>query len=293
LSKKAAVETLKVIIISLAIFLVLFYFTVGIGKLIIGGGGRTGEGDKLACLLSVKAVSSSRGSPLDAFNLQCNTNFYGDIVAKGNTEQDKRDSVNRVIAELMYDCWYEFGKGDFDVFMGKMFSEPIHCFICSKFRLGEAKGLVVKEEDFLKFINGEDKIGTKIKYSEFLDGAFLWTDNKETPSIFIKQIELDSNWLDAAVDWYNNIGESVPARDTIKDEFTKYLKITPLDDKTLGKGQDYAVVYYQPSDKYWEQWWVTKAIKKVRTGDIPTPPASIMVAKYDGIKDLNCGALQG
>jgi len=299
MNKRAAVETLKVVIIALAVFLVLFFFTVGFAKFFVVGGGRTSEGDKLACLASVKAVSSARGSSIDVFNLQCDTNFYGDIKSKSRTQEDKGEDAKLVVAEMMYDCWYQFGQGKYDVFAGKMLETPSHCFICSKFKLADPE-VVIKEEDFIEFLKNEEKIGTKTKYYDFLKDGLIWERNKEDKSkikqdVFVNNIKFDKGFITTLKLLLVSIWEGITdrdkgpkTRDELIDDFMPAFEVTGKD--SLVKDTDYAIVFHQVSDFYWGQFWVINIVGK---NDIP--PASIMITEYSnlGYDGIGCGVLQG
>ena len=72
----------------------------------------------------------------------------------------------------------------------------------------------------------------------------------------------------------------------------------------------YAVVYFQVSDEYWKQLWVTKSAAYLASGAVDlvdkavfgdtlklyqgkVPPARILITPYKGVVNLNCEELQG
>jgi len=308
MNKKAQMDTFKILIISLVIFVLLFYLTNTVMKFFVTGGAED------ACLLSVMATSKTRGTLTDALSLECHTNFYGDIKPDGLRENDKKEYMMREVAELMYSCWKQFGKGDFDAFPGKVTAKEAHCFICSKFNLNSKTGLTIEKKEFIQFLHDKDKSGSKIGYYNFLQDGFLWEEvqiegqnpsRKEDPIIFVKKMTF--NKLKETGFWGGFFARSQAFFTLNFDLLMDYLftKTEPEELTELEYNQGpYAVVYFQISDEYWQQMWATKkALDK--TSDVTekifdttiyeerVPPSRILITRYETVKDLDCGMLQG
>jgi len=211
-SKKAQMKELKTIILLLVVFVVLFFLAKGIVEVIVRGGSTK------ACELSVQAAHYSRGGPPVA--LQCETNFlYEDYKPKGKDNIKKKEQAMKTLMQLMYDCWDEFGQGQFNAFEGRLTEKSNHCFVCSKFGIKQGSGVTSSvdftEAEFRAALKKEDVPVQKIKYYDFLEEGLLIhpsvaqttiktnTNTLDDPNIqktiFLKKLSLDKNQDDGKI----------------------------------------------------------------------------------------------
>jgi len=140
-------STLGRLILILVIALILIVF---IGKVTLFGKERS---DVEICRLSVLAASKSKivGKPL-VESIQCETRDI-EINEKGiyknnkkietfrnlGVSEGKSDAENKIknlIANELYNCWYQFGEGKFNVF-DDWNGQTIKCFLCSDINFKE------------------------------------------------------------------------------------------------------------------------------------------------------------
>ncbi|MDP2750190.1 MAG: hypothetical protein Q8O89_05135 [Nanoarchaeota archaeon] len=97
--------------------------------------------DTEACRLSALAKANARVTKAfeSVLNLNCETDnikVYPDKITKNSKDfvvlVDKRkdDQIKRVFADELYDCWYQLGAGNFDLF-GNYQGGDLHCVICA------------------------------------------------------------------------------------------------------------------------------------------------------------------
>jgi len=306
MKKKALEWDLKTIILVLIIFIVMFYLTRNIATYF------TDSGSSQTCLLSVIATSKTRGSPTDALGLECETQFVGDLKVRGTTTEQKKDYVMKQIADLNYECWMQFGEGKYDVFSGQQTQKTAHCFICSKFNMA---GNSITSSEYIEFLK-ENNLGSKKSYYTFLyNGMIKEMENKGTeeepelvpksdkPSIFIKSMSFAK--LESSKFWgiFFSAATSLATLnfDALMDYLYTNTEHTTFDE--LKQNEDYAIIYFQISDEYWKQTWLTKgglhlidkSLEQISFDyyEKRTPPARIMISNYSGIINLGCDMLQG
>jgi len=303
MKKKAFTWDIKTIILILIIFIVLFYLTKGIAEYLVE------SGSSQTCLLSVIATANTRGSPTDTLGLECYTNFVGDMKAKGSKTKDKKDYIQRWLADLAYECWMQFGEGKYDVFEGNFFSKPAHCFICSKFNIdartsNQLKGEhIIKQEDFIEFIK-ENNLPSGRSYYDFLYGGMIIQSGKQ--KIFIGNMDLNPDLIKKAKETFMSLFEdkkSEVSEEEMKEEFDESFEINEFDELKMlsGEGKSgYAVMYYQVSRTYFMQHWINPLsqflygkITGTSTQDKTVPPAYVFVVPYDQVTELQCDMLQG
>ncbi len=290
---------LQTIIIVLVVFIILFLLTNSIAEMFIHSGRAT------ACLLSVKATASTRGTPTEALDLECFTNFVGKLKAKGSSKAEKKDYIMRWIADLMYEAWYQFGEGHYDVFSGSMAEKPAHCFISAKFKM--APDLAVTETEFLDFLKENHIKSKQSTYFAFLDRGLIWDlDEQKTrrdmPVIIVKHMNfkyVGEDWADWAE--YYLVRGTAKLTDLdiygLYDIFMESFEIQQPDPAKLYQNEDYAIVFFQVSDYYWNQHWIKKLIdagaEALKVYEKSVPPARVFIAKYSEVADLGCDVLQG
>ena len=94
--------------------------------------------------------------------LRCSTD-YKFIKSKKDLE-----NVKKLIANDMYDCWDQFGKGEIDFLFHRDFSGETYCFLCSKI-VGTDPALKDMEITGLgDYLLKEKPLGSGMTYAEFL-----------------------------------------------------------------------------------------------------------------------------
>jgi hypothetical protein len=300
--RKSQFWDIKTIIILLVVFLVLFFLTKGIAQHYID------SGSSKICLLSVIAKSNTRGSPTDTISLECYTDFFGEIEPEGRTQKERDGYTMRQISSLLYECWMQFGEGEYDVFEGDMSDKAGHCFICSKFSVA---GDIAQQQllDTLK----KENIGKSGKtYYHFLYDGLFWAEDRQnsvSPILFVDELSLERLDSGSAIDgFFRSLKQGLEQGKEYSYEQVSDILLSAAEPESFDKihgQQPYSVVYLQISNEYWKQLWITRMtgtlgeylLRSVGINidlikDMP-PPARIIIAKYDKIKDLGCEMLQG
>ena len=71
----------------------------------------------------------------------------------------------------------------------------------------------------------------------------------------------------------------------------------PLD--KIEKNKDYTVVFFQVSDQYWKDMWISKLVGKSTSIITPSflesskPGAKVFLTEFENIENLGCEQLQG
>ncbi len=299
MNKKAFEWDIKTIILILIIFLILFNLTKGIASYF------TESGSAQACLLSVQATTKTRG--ISNLGLECYTNFAGDIKSTGSKTKDKKEYIQTEVADLAYECWMQFGEGNYDVFEGKFLSKPAHCFICSKFNINEITSSDISsdpidEQEFIQFLKDTNLPSGK-SYYDFLSGGLMKKSGES--KIFISGVDYKPGLKDTAVKFLKDIWNSVKrvfTEEEIEEAVLKSIDVSSFNnlERLDGNGKSgYGVVYYQVSKSYIQQHILfglgTKAYEYLSDSDIENkiPPAYVIITPYDQITDLQCDMLQG
>lgn len=141
--------------------------------------------DREICKLSVIARSKTTMMGMESdLPLNCRTNFItvkkdgiyedGNIEVrfnKGEKPSEKEEKIKRYIANQMYDCWYQFNKGQSDPWGDWHLGTRVHCMICADINFEEEfREEVGKIKDFGEFLNKEKVSLSKETYSEYFGG---------------------------------------------------------------------------------------------------------------------------
>lgn len=284
--KKGFEFTLGNMILLLIVFVTLFFLTKSIAE------GIEKKGSVQACLASVIAADKARGAiPV---SLQCKTNFYGKIKVRGS---NKKEKVEKMIADMLQECWYQFGQGNYNAFAGDLTTLTSHCFICAKFSLPD--GMKIKEREFEEFLKTHSYMNSKKSYYEFIyDGLIKY--NLET-NLFIESMDIKKitgqGGIEAFITGISTLLATIADLDLKFTKFRDLLfsKQEPKKFDSLVDDESYAVVYYQISNLFWKQIIVTRAFKRLLKLDTTKPPSKIFITKYKNVNTamLGCEILQG
>ncbi|MDP2750189.1 MAG: hypothetical protein Q8O89_05130 [Nanoarchaeota archaeon] len=134
--------------------------------------------DTETCRMSAQAATTLRPSKQlkQMIELECETDFIivnGSKITKDGkkitdiTEGRAQDQAKRVIANEMYDCWYQLGAGDYDLF-GNFEGGDVQCLVCSYIDFDQSYNKQYGNlEDFNEFL--DKKIpGKDISYARYL-----------------------------------------------------------------------------------------------------------------------------
>lgn len=298
--KKAEVSVLMYIILAIVVGVVV----LKISQMLLVGS-ECGAEDIRACRLSVITAGTTR--PLDQFNLACTTCFADSVEAEAN-----KDKAMKRISNLLYECYYEFGEGQYDVFsaantfagtpQSSGLADRAHCFVCSQFNLHKAmdggspdKKITVQELGaFLRKDHYSQE--TRTVY-EFLRPALLRKGDGSLNILPIQLAPVDPGTLNQLVRSVFStkiiLGIPLSLAVTIAEDSMFQAGGSDVYGDMLKHSEDpYAVVFYQISNTQWAQ--ILGQLSKVTgTSDQIVPPAKVVITPLDKVQDLNCQALQG
>lgn len=89
--------------------------------------------------------------------------FSGEIkcpTVKLKIEDKNEGSAKNKIADVMYDCWDQFGRGKLDLFSG----DSVYCSICHRITFDKD----VKINGFISYLAEHNAPGQKVSYTQFL-----------------------------------------------------------------------------------------------------------------------------
>ena len=104
--------------------------------------------------------------------------FSGEIkcpTVKLNIDDNNENAAKKKIADAMFDCWDQFGRGSLELFGDK----SIYCAICHRITFDKE----LKINDFTKYLESEKAPGQEIRYLQFL------TTEKTENVDFLKESE--------------------------------------------------------------------------------------------------------
>lgn len=249
---KKAIENLNKIIIALVIFIVLIALATMMVKFAMR------QGDKDICLISVIAADKSD----KILGIDCNIYEAGKLKLQGTTKDAQKKDAMKQIAELMRDCWWQFGEGKRDPFKGSWTDLTTVCFVCSKFRFETEDS--ISEKEFVDFLKNNKLTNTS--YHEYLKGS-------------LSEINRDIFFIDS-IDFNSILGITTEFKIA---QYHDYFKNAA----SLLPDRDYGVVIYAVATK--------KARSFVRAF-FNWPPESLYdlyVVPYEDIERLSCERLQG
>ena len=297
---------MKTIILMLVILVIMLFIAKGLYDLFI-------KQNPNACLLSVKATANTRGTPTDVFSLQCSTNFAGDFIAEGSSDDVKKKSLMLQTADLLETCWRQFGEGNYDVFSKSTLRKDAHCFVCSKFNLDKSRtDISVTQAEFYQYLKDTPVEGTPKKYNDYLYQGLLTPKDIDAnnnvvstgadPFIFIHKLDInyfaDAGWIDKTVSTIEAIGSAAANWRALIDYWVfSSTKAESFPELQYNNGP-YAVVYFQVSNQYLHNIWTVRLLQKLSDKTFSTdfykiPPAYVMITEYDRVRYLGCDALQG
>ncbi|MBI2128626.1 hypothetical protein HYU07_00155 [Candidatus Woesearchaeota archaeon] len=249
---KKAMENLNKIIIALVVFVILIALAIGIVRFAMR------QGDQDICLISVVAADKSD----KILGIDCNMYQAGKLKLQGTTKDAEKKDAMKQIAELMRDCWHQFGEGKMDPFKGAWVDLTTVCFVCSKFSFETEDG--ISEREFVDFLKNNELTNTS--YHSYLKGSLPETDRD---AFFIESINFQSI-LGITTEF--SIGQHLD-----------YFRGGAI----LSQNRDYGVVIYAVA---------TKKVRSFVRTFFKWPPESlydIYVVPYENIEKLSCDRLQG
>jgi len=241
-----------------------------------------GEKNTWLCRLSVQKAHNSKFGVLPkgfaGTTLDCPrryVTFYKDKVeakiVEDKVELDPKYKelnegiIKRGIAEELSACWLQLGKGELNPFDQKLFtSGGKGCIICSIINFDEKipKNLQNKKiTGFPEYLNNNNKLRTKIKYSDYLKTPSYYRDYN---LLSFYTIEFTEKKLKQ-----NTIGEI----DTSKQYYIIYSGAVPA-----VFGWD----FFGPTEEY---------VRKKLGLETDFVLALLFLIKEDDLQDLNCGFL--
>ncbi|MBI2656389.1 hypothetical protein HYX03_01465 [Candidatus Woesearchaeota archaeon] len=155
--------TVFAILIGLIVAFLIFNSEAAIKKLY------TKAGEKETCKASVQSHARLKMRYAD---------FSGEIkcpTVKLKIEDKNEESAKNKIADAMYDCWDQFGRGKLDLFS----DDSVYCSICHRITFDKN----VKINGFTNYLATKTNPGQKISYLQFL------TTEQTQNSDFLKELE--------------------------------------------------------------------------------------------------------
>jgi len=140
------------------------------------------EAAKQTCKISVQTQAKSKLRYAD---------FSGEIkcpTVKLEIKDKSEDAVKKKLADAMYDCWDQFGRGKLELFL----DDSVYCAICHRITFGDD----AKISGFKEYLATNNAPGQKISYLQFL------TTEQTQNSDFLK--ELENKKIDDAIDASEN-----------------------------------------------------------------------------------------
>ncbi|PIU30368.1 hypothetical protein COT07_01060 [Candidatus Woesearchaeota archaeon CG07_land_8_20_14_0_80_44_23] len=207
--------------------IILILISAGvIAYVILGpGSGIASSSDREVCRASVVAKWAATKIPLadDIFQLNCKshlTAIKGDSLPKSSSAAE--DYIKRQVANEMYDCWYEFNRGQLKL------DSVLTVLKSSSFWGSKKVCIVCADITFDKSVSENYPIIT---------GFNNWTINNTVP-------EQDYTYYDY---FTNNLGEDVKEQ----------VKARPVTEDEINTSRDYQVVFYVHEGT---QTWLPNAI---------------------------------
>src|SRR3989344_2955295 len=159
MKKGMAMSTLVILIAALAGLLVMGYSLKSIADV------TEGATDKQVCKQSIelKALKLKGISIIDV-PLKCKSQY------KFIENEKDLENTKEIIAQDMYDCWDQFGKGEIDFLDERDYFKDTYCFVCSKITITEDSLKNKKIIGLGDYLTNEKIYGLDIDYARFLYG---------------------------------------------------------------------------------------------------------------------------
>ncbi|MCX6709847.1 MAG: hypothetical protein NTV63_02725 [Candidatus Woesearchaeota archaeon] len=143
-----------------------------------------GVSDKEICRMSVIAKWAGKKASFyltdGIIDLKCNTQIIEinrDSVLKNGkeietmkeiTDSGTEEKIKRIVANEMYDCWYQFSRGQFDFTQAGIMRNANICVVCSEITFSKE---IIKEvpliSDFTAWLSQNNVLGAKESYLDY------------------------------------------------------------------------------------------------------------------------------
>ena len=191
------------------------------------------------CRLSVSSMQATLieakiggpGGKETIFHLDCPMQYVDIKNSDLPKDEGKTDNfISKKIADSMYDCWYQMGKGEYSDFEDKI-GDKTSCLLCSRISF-EKKDIEIA--DFDKWLTKNAPAGSSFSYDNFL------TLNGKKRYCIID----DNSRIESGISYYtffvaNNDGAN------LNDIFKKNM---PVEERTLSSAPFSAVCLVKESD---------------------------------------------
>ena len=123
------------------------------------------------CRLSIVSMEASKISGKQTvFNLDCPMQYIA--VKDSNLPKDdakKQGAVIKKVADAMYDCWYQGGKGEYTSLENELIGmQDVNCLLCSRINFKLEKPITVPLTEADAWLKKNSPAGSPMKYSEYL-----------------------------------------------------------------------------------------------------------------------------
>ncbi|MEK6837277.1 MAG: hypothetical protein AABX69_01380, partial [Nanoarchaeota archaeon] len=175
-------ETLVLFIVTLGLMVGLLFLNKGVGE----------ASDKAAVVTACKA-SVDRNARLHIGGIDFPTRINCPareikITKAGSPEANEK--ANRIIADAMYDCWYQYGEGRLNLFSG----EGTFCSVCNFAKIDTKEPVTGLPDFLLRTPMPNDREGRT--YYTYLSGGFR---TSEATTDLVGKVAGGRELLDAAV----------------------------------------------------------------------------------------------